>query len=122
MASEAPPPEHPGSAGPLRASLRPAGSQGIDDGRLAGHFPCRRPNDRHFGAHPKPGRALGERVVFDGPTEKWIVWPPPPSGRSRRNPELAANAIRVVVYREEAGSYEFTVGSRVPTSRAATRT
>jgi hypothetical protein len=68
------------------------------------------------------GALLGERVVFDGPTEKWIVWPPPPSGRSRRNPELAANAIRVVVYREEAGSYEFNVGSRVPTSRAAART
>lgn len=68
------------------------------------------------------GALLGESVTFDGPTEKWIVWPPSPSGRSRRNPELAANAIRVVVYREQAGCYEFVVGAApltAPPSRGA---
>jgi hypothetical protein len=65
---------------------------------------------------------LGERVVFDGPTEKWIGWPEPPSGRSRRNQQLVEKSIRVVTYTKSATGYAFVVGATplpAPLSRGA---
>jgi hypothetical protein len=42
------------------------------------------------------GALLGEDVRFDGPTEKWIVWPSAKPGMDPREDELAAKGIRVV--------------------------
>lgn len=55
---------------------------------------------------------LGEPVRFDGPTEKWIVWPAAGEGRDPREEELAARAIRVVTYVEDGEGYSFRVGDR----------
>lgn len=58
---------------------------------------------------------LGETVRFDGPTEKWIVWPVPEGRGLEKDPredELRARNIRVVSYAEAAGAYTFRVGDR----------
>lgn len=57
------------------------------------------------------GALLGETVRFDGPTEKWIVWPAAGDTRDPREEELRAKKIRVVGYTEPvAGSYDMRVG------------
>jgi hypothetical protein len=56
------------------------------------------------------GALLGERVVFDAPTEKWIVWPAVGDGPDPRESELAQKGIRCVGYRQSGASYSFTVG------------
>jgi hypothetical protein len=53
---------------------------------------------------------LGEPVVLDQPTEKWIVWPSAGIGPDPREAELGAIGIRVVGYDEIAGSHKFIVG------------
>jgi hypothetical protein len=58
------------------------------------------------------GALLGEEVRFDGPTEKWIVWPAAGQGRDPREDVLAARGIRVVAYTEQGGSYVVRVGGR----------
>ena len=58
------------------------------------------------------GALLDEDVRFDGPTEKWIVWPAASEGPDRREAELARSGIRVVTYSEAADSYSFSVGDR----------
>lgn len=59
------------------------------------------------------GALLGESVRFDGPTEKWIVWPAAGDARDPREEELRARNIRVVGYTEHgAGRYEVRVGNR----------
>jgi hypothetical protein len=52
---------------------------------------------------------LGEKVVFDGPVEKWIIWPRPKRTTDRRTAELAASGIQVFGYSEHEGSYDFRV-------------
>jgi hypothetical protein len=60
------------------------------------------------------GALLGEEVRFDGPAERWIVWPAAGRERDPREEELAAKGIRVVGYSERAaGEYELRVGRRV---------
>ena len=58
------------------------------------------------------GALLGEDVRFDGPTEKWIVWPEAAPGREPREAELAARGIRVVTYTERDDIYSVRVGDR----------
>jgi hypothetical protein len=53
---------------------------------------------------------LGEPVKFDGPTEKWIVWPATGRGTDSREEELRAKGIRVVGYAIQNDRYTFTVG------------
>ncbi len=57
------------------------------------------------------GALLGEAVTFDGPTEKWIVWPAAGAGPDRRAEELRSRGIRVVGYEVDGDGYRFTVGS-----------
>jgi hypothetical protein len=56
------------------------------------------------------GAVLGEAIKFDGPTEKWIVWPS--SGRETEPHEAAfiEKRIRVVGYEPAGNTYLFTVG------------
>ena len=59
------------------------------------------------------GALLGEEVRFDGPVEKWIVWPKAGEVRDPREDELAARGIRVVGYETEGdGVYAMRVGRR----------
>lgn len=53
---------------------------------------------------------LGEEVRFDGPAEKWIVWPAAAPGKDPREDELAIRGIRVVSYTEREGGFQFHVG------------
>jgi hypothetical protein len=57
---------------------------------------------------------LGEPVTFDGPTEKWLVWPAAGVGADPREDELRAKGVRVVGYGVEGDQYRFRVGSRTP--------
>lgn len=66
------------------------------------------------------GALLGEEVRFDGPTEKWIVWPAAGTGKDPREDELAMKGIRVVSYNEEDGLYRFRVGRAVGRDRPRT--
>lgn len=61
------------------------------------------------------GALLGEEVRFDGPAEKWIVWPAAGVGKDPREDDLAKRGIRVVSYIERDGCFQFHVG------RGATR-
>ena len=60
------------------------------------------------------GALLGEPVTFDGPTEKWIVWPAAGVGRDPRAEEPRAKGIRVVGYEVEGETYRFWVGAGAP--------
>jgi len=52
------------------------------------------------------GAFLGHDVTFDGPTEKWIVWPRAGNGVDPREAELRERGIRVVGYAEDgAGGF-----------------
>ncbi len=55
------------------------------------------------------GVVLGHDVALVAPCEKWIVWPPAPSGEPREN-ELAKAGIRVANYEEVDGGFVFRVG------------
>jgi hypothetical protein len=65
------------------------------------------------------GALLGETVTFDGPTEKWIVWPAAGGGPDRRTRELLDRGIRVVGYTEAGGAYSFVVGPGIPPKGSA---
>ena len=56
------------------------------------------------------GALLGDSVTFDGPTEKWIVWPAAGAGADPREDEFRAKGIRVAGYEVGAETYSFTVG------------
>jgi len=57
------------------------------------------------------GALLGTPIKFDGPTEKWIVWPMEGREYDPRQGELLAQGIRLVGYRETSpGLYGFRVG------------
>ncbi len=58
------------------------------------------------------GALLGERVTFDGPTEKWIVWPAAGAGADPREEELRVRGIRVVGYKVDRDGYVLRVGGR----------
>lgn len=58
------------------------------------------------------GALLGEPVTFDGPTEKWIVWPAAGAGADPREQELRARGIRVVGYEVDGDRYGFRVGPK----------
>lgn len=60
------------------------------------------------------GTILDEPVAFDGPSEKWIMWPSAGEERDPREAELAQQGIRVVGYTtgDSAGD-RFRVGGRV---------
>ena len=55
---------------------------------------------------------LGERIRFDGPTERWIVWPQAGSIADPRQEELASEGIRVVGYEQAGQDFTFRVGPR----------
>ncbi len=55
---------------------------------------------------------LGEPVTFDGPTEKWIVWPAAGAGPDPRHDELQTKGIRVVGYEADGDGYRFRVGAK----------
>jgi hypothetical protein len=75
--------------------------------------------DEHAGSFARLFEAvLGEPVRFDGPTEKWIVWPTAGATRDPREDELTVKDIRVVGYAEEPGGYSFRVGAS-PRGRSA---
>lgn len=60
------------------------------------------------------GALLGEEIAFDGPTEKWVVWPSAVPGRDPQEGELSGRGIRVVAYKADgAGGYTLRVGGRV---------
>jgi hypothetical protein len=59
------------------------------------------------------GALLGKEISFDGPSEKWIVWPEAGPGKDPREAELAEVGIRVVSYSKVDGAYTFRVGDRV---------
>jgi hypothetical protein len=64
------------------------------------------------------GALLGRTVVFDGPAEKWIVWPAAVPGRDPQEGEIGGLGIRVVAYQPSetvAGAFELKVGGRVVT-------
>jgi hypothetical protein len=57
------------------------------------------------------GALLGTPIDFDGPTEKWIVWPAVGVEGDPREAQLLARAIRLVGYWEPSpGLYAFRVG------------
>ncbi len=57
------------------------------------------------------GAIVGEPVTFDGPTEKWIMWPAAGEERDPREAELAQRGIRVVGYTtDDSAGYRFRVG------------
>lgn len=59
------------------------------------------------------GALLGEDVRFDGPTEKWIVWPAAGATIDPREDDLAAKNVRVVGYKQNGdGAYAMRVGRR----------
>jgi hypothetical protein len=53
---------------------------------------------------------LGEPVRFDGPAEKWIVWPASSCDVDTKEALLAARGVRVVGYRLEECAFTFVVG------------
>ncbi len=57
------------------------------------------------------GVLLGERLEFDGPTEKWIVWPAAGPGPETRTGLLRARGVRVVSYSRDGAAYLFQVGA-----------
>jgi hypothetical protein len=56
--------------------------------------------------------ALGERIHFSGPPERWLVWPAVRSGADPREAELARQGIRVVQYERDHDGFRFHVGIR----------
>lgn len=54
---------------------------------------------------------LGRAVVFDRPTEKWIVWPMAGERLDPKERELTERGIRVVGYEERDGRFRFRVGA-----------
>jgi hypothetical protein len=58
------------------------------------------------------GALLGEKVKFDAPTEKWIVWPSAGENVDPREDELTDRRIRVVGYTEDGGC-KFRIGNGV---------
>ena len=60
------------------------------------------------------GALLGDDVHFDGPTEKWIVWPAAGASADPRTQELLDLGIRVAGYAVEGGRYSFLVGPGAP--------
>jgi len=60
------------------------------------------------------GALLGEDISFDGPTEKWIVWPAAGASVDPRTQELLDLGIRVAGYAVEGGRYSFLVGPGAP--------
>jgi hypothetical protein len=72
---------------------------------------------RIIDAHPELfgalyGALLGRVVEFDGPVEKWIVWPAAGDRADPREGELRGRGIRLVGYVEnELGKYRFWVGA-----------
>ena len=55
---------------------------------------------------------LGEKVHFDAPTEKWLVWPGPDDrpGPDPRQDELTAKGIGVIQYVSADSGFSFRVG------------
>lgn len=64
------------------------------------------------------GALLGRDVAFDGPTEKWIVWPAAGDDVDPREVELRERGIRVVGYTED-GKGGMRSGSAVHPCRLA---
>ncbi len=60
------------------------------------------------------GTVLGEPITFDGPAEKWIMWPAAGEERDPREAELAQRGIRAVGYTtDDSAGYRFRVGCGV---------
>lgn len=72
--------------------------------------------DRHVDLFAQLYTALlGFEVRFDGPTEKWIVWPALGEKADPREEELRARGIRVVGYKPHEQGFRFRLGK--PTRR-----
>lgn len=63
------------------------------------------------------GALLGEVIVFDGPAEKWMVWPAAGQGEEPRTEELFGRGIRVVAYTQAGDGYTFRAGPGIPIAR-----
>jgi hypothetical protein len=61
---------------------------------------------------------LGEPVTFDGPAEKWIVWPAARASADPREEELRARSIRVVEYEKEGDGFRFKVSGAEAAERS----
>jgi len=68
------------------------------------------------------GALLGEKIEFDGRTEKRIVWPAAGAGPDPREPELAAKGIRVVGYEQRGHEYVMRAGDGLPSRPTVART
>lgn len=64
------------------------------------------------------GAIIGETITFDGPTEKWIMWPAAGEEHDPREAELAQRGIRVVGYTMDDG-YRLSVGCGVKVESTA---
>jgi hypothetical protein len=53
---------------------------------------------------------IGRDVMFDGPAEKWIVWPSAGGDSDPQELAFAKRCIRVVDYELRTGEYLFRVG------------
>jgi hypothetical protein len=53
---------------------------------------------------------LGREVQFDGPAERWIVWPQAGLNRDPREDALAKAGIRVVGYEQVGTDFAVRVG------------
>lgn len=58
------------------------------------------------------GALLGERIAFDAPTEKWIVWPAAATGADPQEGKLRTEGIRVVGYDVTGNAFTFSVGRK----------
>lgn len=56
------------------------------------------------------GAVLGEAIQFDGPTEKWIVWPTSGLGKDPKEEDWLDRGIRYVAYWKKGDGYGFSVG------------
>lgn len=66
--------------------------------------------DEHVGLYERLASAqLGRVVRFDGPCERWLVWPEARGQGEPRAPALAARGVKVVSFVSGAGSYRFTM-------------
>ena len=54
---------------------------------------------------------LGERIRFEGKTEKWIVWPASGLDSEPRESEFAQKGVRVVCYKQDIEKFSFSVGA-----------
>lgn len=56
------------------------------------------------------GAVLGQAIQFDGPVEKWIVWPASGRAKDPKEEKWLDRGVRYVAYQETGNGYGFAVG------------